>query len=319
MVITFLTFNYGTAGRYANGPGMCLFNFVKMLSKLKNVKINIFSVLKSPYKEAKTLNSINEIRKVIEKSDVVHHWSGLNDEFGSLCAYAKKIKKHVVVGPNLIDCVEFEKEKKYLSRTRFDSFLVVNDRLKYIVSKKHNIPINSINTFMVGPDLNLWKPVKEKEDFILWKGNSKQFVKDVKFGVEVAKKLKNKYRFEFIGYPKPYDYLEHIGKAKKAKLYICTSLSETMGLSLLEQWAAGIPSVTHPKIYMHGENYKTGIITNRTVNDYIEAIEEIMENDDLYNRLSIGSRNFTSNSFSDGRIMKKYFQIIRKLEVLYEG
>ena len=65
-----------------------------------------------------------------------------------------------------------------------------------------------------------------------------------------------------------------------------------MGLAMTEQWAAGIPSVSHPKIYFHGENYKTGIITSKNVDDYSKAIIEIMENDTLYKSMSYECRNF---------------------------
>lgn len=252
---TFLTFNYGTAGRYANGPGMCLHNLVTFLKSVGH-KVHVFSILDSPYPEVTKATSINRIREKIDKSNVVHHWSGIDKSFAALCRYAKKRKKKVIIGPNLIDGVKVKEEKDYLSKTDFSKLVVVNDRLLYKISKLHDIPINKMDVFMVGPNPDEWfckrdyegeEFLQPKEDFILWKGNAKQPVKDVKFAIELAKKLKGKYKFKFIGHPKPYNYSEHIEEAKKAKLYICTSLSETMGLALAEQWAAGVPSITHPK------------------------------------------------------------------------
>jgi glycosyltransferase involved in cell wall biosynthesis len=162
---------------------------------------------------------------------------------------------------------------------------------------------------MIGPDFELWEPSDVKTDEILWKGNGGQYVKGVNFGLEISRNLPQ-YKFNFIGHPKPYHYDGHIKRAKQAKLYICTSLSETMGLALAEQWAAGIPSVTHPQIYLHGENYKTGIITNRTVADYCEAIEEIMESPKLYQRLSKGAYEYARKNFSDDVIIANYEGII---------
>jgi glycosyltransferase involved in cell wall biosynthesis len=307
MEVTFLTFNYGTAGRYVNGPGMCLHNLVTYLRD-SAYTVNVFSVLDSPYEGVAGVSSINRVKKAIDRSDIVHHWSGLNKSFSSLCAYAKKKNKAVLIGPNLIDTVDFKNEQEYLSRTKYDKILVPNYRLKYKVAKEHGIPLNKIEKFVVGPDAELWKPVldEEREEFILWKGNGKQYVKDVKFGIEIAKRLKGKYKFEFMGHPKPYVYEAHIEKAKKAKLFICTSLSETMGLALWEQHMAGVPSVVHPKIYMPGINYTTGIITNRTIEDYVQAIDEIMSDDVLHKKLSYGASRLAHKAFSDVEIVQEY-------------
>ena len=135
-------------------------------------------------------------------------------------------------------------------------------------------------------------------------------VKDIGFAKKIAKKL-TQYKFLFIGEDKPYDYREHIECARRAYLYISTSLSETKGMALMEQWAAGVPSVTHPKIYQHGENYKTGIITNRDVNSYCEAICEIMNNNKLRNALSDGARGFVLSEFDPKLIVEQYFRIIK--------
>ena len=178
-----------------------------------------------------------------------------------------------------------------------------------MISKRHNIEINKLDTLIVGPDLKLWCPAEEKEEFILWKGNSGHFVKDIGFGLKVAKKL-DKYKFKFMGHPKPYEHYSHIDEAKRAKIYFSTSLSETKGMALAEQWAAGVPSVTHPKIYLHGKNYSTGIITSRSVEDYCEAIEEIMENNRLYARLCVGARTFAEEELCPLKMSRKYFGIL---------
>ena len=99
---------------------------------------------------------------------------------------------------------------------------------------------------------------------------------------------------------------------KDYKVYFSTSLSETMGMGLAEQWAAGIPSVTHPKIYLHGTNYQTGIITNRDIDSYCDAIVEIMENEYLYDSLSSGSRLFAESLFNPSKICNEYFDIIQE-------
>jgi glycosyltransferase involved in cell wall biosynthesis len=314
MKITILTFNHGVAGKYANGPGMCLVNFVKILKKAHSV--SVFSHLPSNDKSVKPLSNFREVRKHLDKSDLVIHWSGLDKSFASYCKYAKSRGAKVLVGPNVIDGVELKKEQEYLAERNFHKILTVNQRLRFLISKVHKLPPARVDILMVGPDLELWEPVREINQEILWKGNSKHFVKDVKFGLEVSKKLKGKYKFHFIGHPKPYDYLEHIPRAKMARVYMCTSLSETMGLALAEQWAAGIPSVTHPKVYLHGENYKTGIITNRTVDDYCEAIEELMENDRLFQRTSKGAYDYAHKLFAPEVTLSEFHRIWNSLERL---
>jgi glycosyltransferase involved in cell wall biosynthesis len=312
--ITFLTFNYGTAGRYANGPGMCLYNFASILNNAGH-KTNIFSILDSPYKEAKKISSIKTMKDAIDRSKVVIHWSGIDSSFAALCSYAKKRGKIVFVGPNVLDCVKPDEETAYIKSTSYDKILTVNERLRFMLSKAYNIPLQKIMQFQNGPNLDIWRPLhaQEKEDFILWKGNSKHFVKDVQFGIDIAKKLKNKYRFEFIGHPKPYDYNEHIIKAKKAKIQIITSLSETMGLAMMEGYASGVPSISHPKIYLHSKNYLTGIITNRTVDDYVQAIDEIMSDDNLYDHMSKGCISFMNDNFSSEMILDKYYKLLESI------
>lgn len=299
--ITIITFNYGKAGRYVNGPGMCLVNFVKKLRNL-NVKVNVFSLMSSD-EPCYDLNKKALLEKSIKESDLVHHWSGFNILIVDAIKFANKLKKPVLIGPNVLDIVDMRAEQHYLRQIDFYQILTVNLRLKYRLAKHHNIPIEKIDLLLVGPDEELWKPISKDNGKILWKGNSKQFVKDVNFGLQVKNNLPE-YDFEFIGYPEPYNYYGHIDAAKSCHLYISTSLSETMGLTILESYCAGIPSITHPKIYLDMENYKTGIITDRTVEAYCEAIREVMEDNALYKVLSQGAKNYITDNFSN--VAKQY-------------
>ena len=61
---------------------------------------------------------------------------------------------------------------------------------------------------------------------------------------------------------------------------------------------------------MHGENYKTGIITNKTADEYCNVIEEIMENDSFYQYLSLECKNFISKNFSAKVTIEKYMKIL---------
>ncbi len=305
MEITFTAFNYGNAGRYVNGPGMCLVNLVSFLRKYTNIKVNVFVYMETLHPGANRLREGEKLREAIKRSDILHHWSGSTSNFKQAIRFANKLDKKVIIGPNVLDSVYLKQEIEFLKDINFNKILTVNARLKYILEDSHKIKSDLIEVFVVGPDIEVWSPVEEDNGKILWKGNSKQMVKDIDFGLNIAKKLPQ-YQFEFMGYPTPYRYDKHIEEAKKYHLYFTTSLSETMGLGLTEQWAAGIPSVTHPKIYLHGKNYETGIITNRDINSYCEAIIEIMENEFLHKRLSTGARNYMLSYFSGRRVAAIY-------------
>ena len=314
MNIVFLAFNFGISSRFVNGPGMSLWNLVKAIKAFDpECEVDVFTTMPSTTQEdgvgTHLISDTRKLKAKINNANLVHHWSGLRPEFTKALSIANGAKKTVFIGPNVVDCVDMRGEKRLLSQVKFDRLLAVNDRLKFIISVKHNVRLQNMDTLVVGPDLELWSPPKDRSSFILWKGNSGHGVKDIDFGLKVADKL-DKYEFRFIGHPRAYNYFSHIREAKRAKVYYCTSLSETKGMALAEQWSAGVPSVTHPKIYLHGKNYETGIITNRDVDSYCEAIEEIMENDDLYNHLSLGASNFAKEEFDPMKLASDYAGIV---------
>ena len=311
MRLTILAFNFGPTKAFTNGPGMSLYNFCKALAS--HCKIDLFLDIKNeisiPGVSFYSSKDYLAYYDSIKKADFIHHWSGLTFELNKRIKEANHAGKKLILGPNLLDCVEFSKEKDFLKGVSFHKILSVNDRLKYNISFNHDIHHQMIETFIVGPDLDMWSPSNIKDNFILWKGNSNHHVKDVNFALKLKEKL-TKYNFNIMGYPKPYNYRKHIDKAKQAKLYINTSLSETKSQTLMESWASGVPSVTHPKIYLHGINYGTGIITNKTVEDYSEAISEIMENPVLHKRLSEGAYQYCLDNFSYPALLESYYKIL---------
>ena len=160
--------------------------------------------------------------------------------------------------------------------------------------------------------MDRWHPSVESNAFVLWKGNCKHKVKDIEFALKLRDRL-SKYEFRIMGYPNPYNYLRHIDEAKSASLYINTSFSETKSQTLMESWASAVPSVTHPKIYLHGVNYETGIITNKSLDDYSEAISEIMDNKILRRNLSLGAREYAVSNFSNNILSKRYKGVLGEL------
>jgi glycosyltransferase involved in cell wall biosynthesis len=311
MKITFIGFNFGSTRAFTNGPGMSFYNFLSAVSN--RISISIFTAIPVEQKikgiKYYTINEKDKLRYHISDSDYVHHWSGIDKRFVDALKMANRFGKRIISGPNVLDTVQLKKEKTYLEAINPDLFLTVNERLKYTIAKIHDIPVSIISSFVVGPDLEAWSPSEDSSKIILWKGNCTHKVKDVEFGLKL-RTLMPQYKFLFLGYPAPYDYLKHIPVAKSAKLYINTSLSETKSQALLESWAAGVPSITHPKVYMHGENYRTGIIVGKSLEEYREAIIEVMENNVLHKNLSAGAISFSQENFSKKVIMNKYFHLL---------
>lgn len=314
MRLTITAFNIGSTRSFTNGPGISLINFVnsiksefditvfvKMRPEVDIDGVNIFKI-----------SNKSALKKAISKSDCLHHWSGISNDFVSAGSYANKLGIPVIIGPNVLDTFEIEKERVLLSRVAPQHILCVNDRLKYKVSKEHNLPPGIISTLIIGPDTDLWSPSPDRERFIMWKGNSLQYAKDIGFGLKLAEKLPQ-YEFRFFGYPRPYSYFDHISEAKRASLYVGTSISETKSHALMESWSSGVCSVTHPKIYLHGENYKTGIITSKNLEDYSEAIIEIMENQRLREDMGEAARQYAIDSFSKWAVQTEYRIILGKL------
>jgi len=315
MKVVILAFNIGISNGIVNGPGMDLLNFAKFVSKyLPKVQLSIYTHLESfsdiPNVQLKTTRHATDLLNDIRECKAFHCWSGLVNTFLTIIQLANTYKKPVILGPNLLDTVEYKQEKAFLKKIEYQKILTVNDRLRYLISNKHALPIDKLESFMVGPDVDLWSPPDRYGKYILWKGNSRHMVKDIEFAKKIKNNLKQ-YEFLFLGDGRPYNYKTHIEEAKKAYLYICTSLSETKGTALMEQWSAGVPSVTHPQVYLHGENYRTGIIISRDVDSYCEAISEIMENSELRKDLSLGARQYMLESFNPRLIVEQYLRILK--------
>jgi len=312
MKITFIGFNLGPTRAFTNGPGMSFYNFLTAIQE--DVEIDVFTVLPVEEKIGGinffSINDTAQLAGSIGSSEVLHHWSGIDRRFVKIINAASLLGKKIVCGPNVLDTVQNEKEKSYLFGSDISLFLTTNDKLKHALSHQHAIPISKIKSFIVGPDLDLWSPAENRgSGGILWKGNCNHEVKDVDFGLRLRDALPQ-YKFMFLGHPAPYKYEEHISVAKTARVYINTSMSETKSQTLMESWASGVPSVTHPKIYLHGVNYKTGIITNKTIADYAEAICEIMEDKVLYSVLSDGALSYAREHLSKEVIRARYFSLL---------
>jgi glycosyltransferase involved in cell wall biosynthesis len=64
---------------------------------------------------------------------------------------------------------------------------------------------------------------------------------------------------------------------------------------------------------LHGKNYETGIITNKTIEDYSEAIIEIMEDERLRENLKAGAYGYAVENFSSEALFSGYCKILGSL------
>ena len=316
MKIVIAAFNVGLSGSFSNGPGNTLMNLLNFMARFKSdVQITLYTSMNTTSKiegidNVRSISDVASLSSDIMSCDILHCWSGQLNSFSHIIRMANKLNKCVILGPNLLDATDEVAESRFLKDLSYNKVLTLNDSIKFNMQRMLRIPVSKIDVFKVGPDPLLWNPPDEYADYILWKGNPNHAVKDIQFAKNVEKKL-GKYKFLILGEKGPYDYSKHISIAKKAYLYFSTSISETMGLALLEQWACGVPSVTHPKIFMHGENYKTGIITNRDVASYCDAIVQIMDNQSLREHMSVGSTNFIKESFDPQTIVAQYMDLCK--------
>ena len=314
MKITIIAFNFGNSSKFTNGPGMSLYSFVNSIRS--EYSIDLFLSMPTDISirgvNIQSMDDSIAFRTSLASSAALHYWSGIDDRFVRACKVASNANLPIIIGPNVLDLVKREQEENLLKAVDPSIILTTNERLKYKLAKEYQLDIGFFKTLIVGPDLKKWKPLNRVSDEILWKGNSKHKVKDIDFALELKESLPQ-YKFKILGYPKPYDYEKHIKEAKDARVYVNTSLSETKSMTTIESWSAGIPSVTHPKVYLHGQNYKTGIIASRNIDDYREAIIEIMEDDDLHANLRRGARQYCIDHFSPEVILREYDEIVANI------
>ena len=127
---------------------------------------------------------------------------------------------------------------------------------------------HKIFEFMSPPDLTYWSVPSSKERYVLWKGNEKHIVKNSDFAKVVLNKLnKKKIENKFLT---NYNYMHHIREASRAGIYISTSKSESISMTMLEQMHCGTPCIINPGHYLWGVNYETSIMSNLNINEYVE-------------------------------------------------
>lgn len=297
--VNLLAFNYGY-GNFTNGPGISCWNFTKFCNK----KFNIFTKLKSDIKS----NNIKNISEYNSNNvNCVHWWSGNTPEFLKIVKKEKSNGKKIIIGPNLLDGTNPDEEIRICKEINPDMILVVNKEIKYKLKKYLNY---KIEYFMTGPDYDLWHPNNDINQKILWKGNPSHQSKDISMALEIKKKIVDK--LDLIGYPSPYKYMEHVEQASKYAVYVSTSLSETKSEAVLEQLAAGIPCITHPKVFMMGSHYKTGMIVNRNTDDICDAALMVLNDRALRDDLSLGAREFVLENFKKEKLSEYYSWILNE-------
>ena len=120
--VVILAFNLGISGELVNGPGISLRNLLLFVKTLyPNVSFSIFTRYSVTERfEDLCLYNIRDkytLRSEIEAADIVHCWSGLQSDFFDGIKIANSLFKPVILGPNLLDSVDIDLEKKILEET----------------------------------------------------------------------------------------------------------------------------------------------------------------------------------------------------------
>ena len=306
-MICFLTFNFFNINNFYNGPGISLWGLCNSLDRFK-IEYKIFSLHNSTDSRALPIRSIIDNKEYIDKCKYIILWSGLTPSVLNYLKLSIFKDKEIILGPNLIDGVNLEKESSVLSSIEYDKILVPNKKIKYKVNSAHNIELNKIFEFMSPPDLTYWSVPSSKERYVLWKGNEKHIVKNSDFAKVVLNKLnKKKIENKFLT---NYNYMHHIREASRAGIYISTSKSESISMTMLEQMHCGTPCIINPGHYLWGVNYETSIMSNLNINEYVENIEMLYHNEKLRRDMSEKAHAWASQNFCEGKVIPKFLKIL---------
>lgn len=103
--------------------------------------------------------------------------------------------------------------------------------------------------------------------------------------------------------------------AKTCSIYICTNKVDNAPISLIEMMALGVPIVTVNAggiPYLVTDNYDCLMINNRSVNDMVEKINELINNPSEASRLTLNGRA-SAQRFGESPVMQKWNTIFENL------
>lgn len=147
---------------------------------------------------------------------------------------------------------------------------------------------------------------------IVGDGSQKKILEERIVKYKIEKKIK------IMGFLSPKNVHKELNTAM---LYLMTSYTESFGIVLIEAMAHSIPCLAFDSANGAKEiiknNYNGYLIKNRNQKQYIEALIELIENEELYNYYSLNA-NKTSNLFSSDKINKKWIKLVEsKMPVCY--
>ena len=128
--IVIIAFNFGFAGRYVNGPGICLYNLYNILKKHTSVDVKIFTKMHAHGQfNSDDIFSIDDkeyLSECIKNCDILHHWSGLANIYSNISYFNyDDIRLQLVYGPkeNIITITSSEHGSLYKNtiRTKYQS------------------------------------------------------------------------------------------------------------------------------------------------------------------------------------------------------
>jgi len=255
----------------------------------------------------------------------VHGLNTVNSSISKMLT--KKILKKLIKKNKKINCVSEYISRYYSSILHTNKILTIKNGIKLSHDKKlYNFSKFSVGFLGYLSDLKGWDYIVD--GFLLIPEEYRQQMELVIAGMGTEKEVN---KLKKILQNNPGDNITYLGVVKDAgnvltpalDLVILPSLSEGLGLTLIESIGHGIPILATnvggiPEVLVEGKN---GYFIKRDANDIKNMILYLYQDKDLYKKMAIFSKTYFNKNFTleiMGNKYSKLYEDILKEEIEYE-
>lgn len=222
---------------------------------------------------------------------------GLTTVSNYLKKYIKRyfsLKKEIKVIPNFINIEEFAPSKS-------EKF---TKKVPLIVHISNFRPIKNVSDI-----IKAFKIISDKKKvslLLIGDGPQKEEVKDLIEELNLSKKV------AFV------NSSQKIAKLiSKGSIFILSSMIESFALAALEAMGCGVPVVAYkvgglPEVVAHKKNGY--LVKKGDVGALAKAVLKILQNEALFKKFSINSREIATSNFNEDKIVKEYEEYYLKIK-----